>query len=347
MQRELMTDEVRIDVTPFDASHAAQSVELAARAFTVVAEDARPKDSPAFLAHIHGDANPAGRAWIAVARKAGRAVASVAAVPARFRTRSARTVVGYQIGTFVVDASEQRQGLGSRSLAELTKVLITLPGAFIYAYPNPRSQAPLDRLNYQRVAEIPTRIHLPGWRSLSAKRATKIDDRAGNEWELEILRGSAAEVAVRAIDELENEPPGFVRDRRYFLWRFFGPDSADRYEFAVLRSRSTRRAFVLALARHSFKGQRFTILVDAYPNVFPERHALSIRAAQAAGRRSGAWFVYVNTNAEPTVGAPWSMRLPRARNPRPVQLMIYPVNNAISAEELDASLAMTADWNGF
>lgn len=370
-----MADELNIEVTPFDAAHAPAAVELAARAFTVVAADARPKDSAAFLGHIHGDANPAGRAWIAIARRAGRAVASVAAVPARFRTRAGRAIVGYQIGTFVVDPSMQRQGLGSQSLAELTRVLKALPDTFIYAYPNPRSQAVLDRLGYLRVAEIPTLIHPPGWRSLFAPGTTSLRDRAGREWDLTFLRAGDAEKAVRAVGELEREPAGFVRDRRYFLWRFFGPDSAQRYEFVVCTARGEKRAFVLALARHGFKGLRFTILVDAFPNIFaaepalvadePElladepallAHkpalfagdpALAVRAAQVTGRRAGAWFVYLNTSARATPGTPWSVRLPRARNPRPVQLMIYPENSAISADELGASLAMTADWNGF
>ena len=336
-----------IDVTPFEPKHARAAVELAARAFTVVAADARPKDSPAFLAHIHGDANPAGRAWIAFARDDGRDVASVAAVPARFRTRAGRTVIGFQIGTFVVDPSAQRQGLGSRILTELTRVLIGLTDSFVYAYPNPRSQAALDRTGYLRVAEIPTRIHLPNFRSLVAARTPVVRDSDDSEWDLALVRGDEAERAVRTLAVLDREPTGFVRDRSYFLWRFFGPDCGERYEFVHCTSRADERGFVLAIARHRFKGLRFAILVDLFPNLFVDHHALAIRAAQIAGRRSGAWFVYVNTSAPPVRGVPWSVRLPYARNPRPVQLMIYPQNNAIEPEELRASLAMTADWNGF
>jgi len=336
-----------IEVMPFEAKHAAAAVELAARAFTVVAADARPKDSAAFLAHIHGAANPAGRAWIAFAREEGRNVAAVAAVPARFRARADRGVTGYQIGTFVVDPSVQRQGLGSRILVELTRVLVELPDSFVYAYPNPRSQAALDRSGYLRVAEIPTIIHLPTYRSLVAKSATSLRDSPGSAWDLELVQANDAERAIRALGQLAHEPPGFVRDRSYFTWRFFGPDGSERYSFVRCTCAADRRSFVLALARHRFKGLHFAILADVFPNVFVENHALAIRAAQIAARRLGAWFVYVNTNAPGTSGVPWSVRLPRARNPRPVQLMIYPKNNAVAPDELRASLAMTADWNGF
>jgi len=109
---------------------------------------------------MHGDANPSGRAWIAVARENGRDVASVAGLPARFRTRAGRTIVGYQIGTYVVDPSMQRQGLGSRILLELTRVLIGQPDSFVYAYPNPRSQAPLDRSATCARRRDPTFIHM-------------------------------------------------------------------------------------------------------------------------------------------------------------------------------------------
>jgi RimJ/RimL family protein N-acetyltransferase len=338
---------LNIDVTPFGPEHAALAVELAARAFTVVAADARPRDSAVFLGHIHGASNPSGRAWIAIAREEGRAVASVAAVPARFRTRAGKIVIGFQIGTFVVDPALQRQGLGTRILAELTRVLKELPDTFIYAYPNPRSQAVLDRSGYRRVAEIPTVIYLPRWRSLSAKRTRQLEDAGRATWDLAFPRGSEMEAALRAIGDLEVQPAGFIRDRSYFTWRFLGPECAERYDFVVCSARSTQRAFVLALARHQFKSLRFTILVDAFPNVFSTHHALAIRAAEVAARRSGAWFVYLNTSATSQVGTPWSVRLPADRNPRPVQLMLYPENSAIAPADLAESLAMTADWNGF
>jgi GNAT superfamily N-acetyltransferase len=338
---------IDIEVKPFDPALARAAVLLAQRAFAVVSADARPKDSPAFLAHIHGESNPAGKARIAFARQDGRDVATVAAVPARFRTRAGATVIGHQIGTYVVDPEFQRQGLGSRILLELTNVLTELPDSFVYAYPNPRSQAPLDRSGYLRVAEIPTRIHPPTARSLVAKGAKSLRDAGGCEWSLSLARGVEAERTVRDLRPLEREPEGFVRDRGYFLWRFFGPDCNERYEFMICRSLADERGFVLALARHRFKGASFAILVDAFPNVFVEQHSLAIRAAQVAGRDSGAWFVYLNTSAASVHGVPWSVRLPASRNPRPVQLMIYPKNNAISPDELRASLAMTADWNGF
>jgi GNAT superfamily N-acetyltransferase len=338
---------IDIEVKPFEPSLADAAVDLAQRAFTVVSADARPKDSPAFLAHMHGEANPAGRAWIAFAREGGRNVATVAAIPARFRTRAGKTVLGYQIGTFVVDPDYQRQGLGSRILVELTNVLTTLPDSFVYAYPNPRSQAALDRSGYLRVAEIPTRIHLPSLRSLASNGAKSLRDGAGRAWDLSLARGDEAMKIVRELPPLALEPEGFLRDQRYFLWRFFGPDCAARYEFTSCRSRADGRGFVLALARHRFKGASFTILVDAFPNVFVEHHALAIRAAQVAGRASGSWFVYLNTSVAPARGVPWSFRLSAARNPRPVQLMIFPKNNSITPDELRASLAMSADWNGF
>lgn len=338
---------LNIEVAPFEPAHAPLMVDLAARAFAIVAPDERPKDSEAFVAHRHGAANPSGTAWLAIARDDRRAIACVAALPARFRRRDGRLVVGYQIGNYVVDASAQRQGLGGRMLGELMGVLARLPDAFVYGYPNRRSYAPLERLGYVCAAKIPTFILPPAASSLFAGRASSVRSPSGAEWDLAVLRGADAERAVRAMDVADDRASGFVRDREYFSWRFFGPDCEDRYELALCTPRERGQSFALALSRHRFHGITFAILMDTFPSVIAAQRALALRAARIAGRRSGAWFAYVNTNAPPSRGDPWHVRVADARNPRPVHLLVHPTRSAVTPDELGASLAMTADWNGF
>jgi predicted N-acetyltransferase YhbS len=338
---------LNIEVAPFEPAHAPLMVDLAARAFAIVARDERPADSPALVAHRHGDANPSGRAWIAIARDGGRAVACVAALPARFRRRDGRIVVGFQIGNYVVEAAAQRQGLGGRMLGELMRELARLPDAFVYGYPNRRSYAPLERLGYVCAARIPTLVLPPNAGSILAGSATSVRSSRGDAWDLSFARGADAERAVRAMKGGEDRSPGFVRDRDYFVWRFFGPESDSRYDFALCTSRDDGRSFALAMARHRFHGVRFAIVMDAYPNGIAEDRALALRAARVAARRFGAWFAYVNTNASRSRGEPWHVHVPDARNPRPVHLLVHPHHSAVTQGELGASLAMTADWNGF
>ena len=55
---------IGVEVSRFEPHHAEIQVELVARAYANVAESARPKESAAYLKHMQGPANPAGRSWI-------------------------------------------------------------------------------------------------------------------------------------------------------------------------------------------------------------------------------------------------------------------------------------------
>jgi len=126
---------------------------------------------------VHGAKNPAGRAWIAVAREDDRAVGSAAALPARFARKDGRILIGWQVGTFVVDAAQQRKGIGTALLAALSGALKDRPDSFLYSYPNRRSIPVFERHGYSRKGRTPTRIFLPargpgeGWETRRIARA--------------------------------------------------------------------------------------------------------------------------------------------------------------------------------
>lgn len=348
---------LNVEVLPFEPRHAEQHIELAQRAFAVFGEAARPKDSVEFVEHLHGDANPAGRALVASAMLDGRCAGSVSAIPARFQMHDGSQVTGWQIGFFVVDASIQRQGVGTKLLEAITAALKDRVRGFIYAYPNRRSIPVLDRYGYERLASIPTFIHLPSAHALFGP--AHVHDAGAGVWDLESPR--AADLAMELAPIVAGAAgaaggawsAGFVRDEAYFRWRFLGPDADTRYRFVVCREREGQGAFVIALARHVFIGLRFAILVDACPDVLASRLGIAVKAAQAMGKLDGARLVYVNTNAlqgsrnEKPAGVPWRVRIPASRNPRPVELMMYPGTSTVIAEELKQSLVMTADWMGF
>lgn len=332
-----------VEVSLFEDRHAEAQLELVRSAFSGVPEGARPKETVETLRHMHGEANPAGRAWLAFARRDGRGVGSVAAVPYRFRRRDGATLTGWQIGTFVVDASAQRQGVGRALLDALTARLETLPESFVYTYPNPRSIGVFDRHGYQRLASVPTRIHPPWPRPGPA---------AG--WSVRRIEAREVPAELAQLAAPDPPPPGFVRDARYFAWRFCGPSAAGRYRFVACRGPSGREGLVVALASHHFVGLRFGVLADAFPDVLDRHYGIALRAAGAEARRAGAWLLYVNSNVR-RLGAgrarparvPWSVPIPDSRNPRPVVLLYHPRGAAVGAEELAGSLAMTADWGGF
>jgi predicted N-acetyltransferase YhbS len=332
---------LNVEVSLFEDRHAEAQLDLVRSAFSIVPEGARPKESVDTLRHMHGEANPAGRAWMAFARFDGRLVGSVAAVPYRFRRRDGVGVTGWQIGTFAVDASAQRQGVGRALLDGITADLERLPESFVYTYPNQRSIAVFDRHGYQRLGSVPTRIHPPWPGSASG-------------WALRRIETREVPAELAQVAPADPPPPGFVRDASYFRWRFCGPSAEERYRFVACRGPSGREGFVVALASHRFLGLRFGVLADACPDVLDRHYGIALRAAGAEARRAGAWLLYVNSNVRRLGGGrarparvPWSVPVPDSRNPRPIELLYHPRGAAVGPEELAGSLAMTADWGGF
>jgi hypothetical protein len=133
----------------------------------------------------------------------------------------------------------------------------------------------------------------------------------------------------------------FVRDRAYFHWRTLHSEADARYRFVWMRRRDGDEAIALALGTHRFKGLTFTIVVDAWPDVLDEHMDLLV---QAAGRCGTGRLVYLNTNRP--IGTMLSMRVPHARDPRPVELLAFP-SGAVTPGELAGAPVITADWMGF
>ena len=330
---------IDVEVTPYEERHAATQVDLQARAFTVVAESARPTDSAAWLHHFHGPANPAGRALIALAREGEQVVGSASAIAARFRRPDGRVLVGWQVGTFVVDAAQQRKGIGSKLLVALTEALEERTDDFVYSYPNSRSIPVFDRHGYDRHGRTPTRIFLPA-------------AGPGRAWELRVVeRDEAAALAAEAdgaaAGGTAGEPSGFVRDAPYFRWRFCAPEAGDRYRFVEARERDGDGRFVLALASHRFAGLSFGVLADTCPALSGPRLGVAVRAALAAGRSAGAWLLYATTSLDGDARAPWRVPVPESRDPRPVVLVMPRTTDGTLAREVATSAVATADWGGF
>jgi predicted N-acetyltransferase YhbS len=339
---------LKVEAHRFEPEHAEPLQALMQRAFSIVPEDARPKDTPAFLTHMLGQANPAGSAMLSIASDDDRWVGSASGTAMRFRRSDGKIVTGYQVGYFVVDSSVQRQGMGKKLIQSLTEALRQLPDSFIYTYPNARSIAVFDRLQYQRLKSVSTRILLPHPSMFTGASRGQLNLGNGIKADLEFVDSQSLLQRLENIRVDDGKKAGFVRDVAYFKWRFLGPDADRRYHFVYVRANGSDT--VLALARHGFHGIKFAVLVDALPELTAERYSLITRAAQAAGWKNQAPFVYLNTSIGSGLAFQAStggVDVPDRFNPRPVRLLMEPQTSTIKPEELSDSLIMTADWMGF
>ncbi|MBO6948113.1 MAG: GNAT family N-acetyltransferase [Rhodospirillales bacterium] len=345
-----------VDIFTYESGYADELHALIESAFSAQPPHARPKDSTAYLDYMQGPSNPAGRAIVAATRKDGVLTGNISATPFHFTTRDGRTMTGYQLGSVVVGAQYQREGIGGRLVRAITAHLDGIPDSFTYIYPNTRSEPVLRRNGYRPARDVPTYIHFPAYRSFfpGNRQDTRIVDRHLGAWSVSIC-GLADALAI-ATDWPDAPMPstGFTRGPGFFRWRFGGPGTENRYRFAVCRREDGDDAFALSIARHAFSGIRFAIPVDLLSQD-PTRHfGLALKAAQTIGGRDGERFVYVNSNiprlknpATVSSDRPWGVPVPSLFNPRPVRLLYYPRDDLQLAEELDAGIAMTGDWMGF
>jgi predicted N-acetyltransferase YhbS len=327
---------LKIHAHPAEPRDAELFVELAARAFAHVPEHARPKDRPEYVAHTHGPSNPAGRGLVALAESEGRVVGHVGAIPFRFLRRDGTRTTGWQIGCYVVDGSEQRKGIGQAILAELSAAVAREERrGFLFGYPNRRSLGPLLKLGGREVARARTLLVPP-------RPGRTLRDEQGRSWAVQQVDAEMAESALRHQRFGEPQRGAFVRDADYFRWRFLAGEAAPRYRFALAAPEGGGESLLLALAEHRVNGVRFTILVDAVPDVFGARMGLALRAARIAG---GGRPVYLTTNVR-WKGGPIAFALPERFDPRPVVDVLMPGGEEI-ASELGEAPILTADWMGF
>jgi hypothetical protein len=276
---------------------------------------------------------------VTLARSEGRIVGHVSAIPARFEKKEGTQAVGWQIGCFVVGASVQRQGVGRALLASLTEPLSKRDRAFVYGYPNPRSFGVLVQHGYVSALRAPTWIACPS--PLRLGSASTVRARDGSVWDVERVDAASARSILAQGTDRTPRAGAFVRDRAYFTWRTLHAEADARYRFVSLRRRGGDGTIVVALGSHRFKGLTFTILVDAWPDVIEERLGLLV---EVAGRMGPGRLVYLNTNRP--IDAVLSMRVPRARDPRPVELLVFP-GTAVATAEIGGAPVITADWMGF
>ncbi len=324
------------------ATHAAEPrdaelfVELAARAFAHVPEHARPKERPEFVAHTHGPENPAGRGLVTLAHEGETLVGHVGAIPFRFLRRDGALATGWQIGCYVVDGSQQRKGIGKAILADLSAAVAREPrGGFLFGYPNRRSLGPLLKLGGREVARARTLLVAP---SLSRT----VRDASGRRWVAQSLDAEDARIALGRVRCPDACRGAFVRDAAWFQWRFLAPAAASRYRFALAAPEGGGESLLLALSEHEVNGVRFTILVDALPELDAQRQGLAVALARAAG---GGKPVYLTTNLRWARG-PLAFALPERFDPRPVVDVLMPGGDEF-AEELGGAPIQTGDWMGF
>ena len=344
-----------VDIFTYESGYADELHALIESAFSAQPAHARPKDSTAYLDYMQGPSNPAGRAIVAATRKNGALAGNISATPFRFTTREGRVLTGYQLGSVVVGAQHQREGIGGRLVRAITAHLDGLPDSFTYIYPNTRSEPVLLRNGYLPAREVPTYIHFPAFRSFRGlQRNARIVDRRLGSWSVSVC--SLTDALAIATDWPDTPMPstGFTRGPGFFRWRFGGPGTESRYRFAVCRRENGDDAFALSIARHTFSGIRFAIPVDLLSRNPAGHYGLALKAAQAIGGRDGERFVYVNSNIPRLNGTtalrsdrPWGAQVPSVFNPRPVRLLYYPREDIRLAQELDAGIAMTGDWMGF
>jgi predicted N-acetyltransferase YhbS len=322
---------LKITTRPAEPGDAQRFLEIAARAFAAAPEHARPKDRPEFVAHTHGPSNPAGAGWVTLAEEAGTLVGHVGAIPFRFRRRDGATIVGRQIGCYVVDGAHQGKGIGQAMLADQMRTLARdEPDRFLYGYPNLKSLGPLLKQGGKEFSRARTRIVLPG--------------RSGSHTgPIERIEATTARQVLEAMPDPPARPSSFVRDKAFFRWRFLAQPAATRYGFAVSRRASGEPDLLLALAEHTALGRKFTILVDVFPEVSGARLGEAVLAARAAG---GGKPVYTTTNDRWTSG-PLSIAVPRRFDPRPVVGILMPVGRGDVAADLATAPIRTGDWMGF
>jgi GNAT superfamily N-acetyltransferase len=346
------------DCLPFDSGHAEIIVELGQRAFSAVPEYTRPKDTADHLRRILGRENPGGQTWFAMARERDRCVGTAAATPFRFRTRAGRLLTGFQLGSIAIDPSFQRQGVGSRLIAEITAYLADKPDSFTYIYPNTRSMQVLLRQGYETAAAIPTYVHLPTVAFLGipgrAEAKFLVRDGYGGSWDVEIVTPSVLSRAMALFPEDDGGAGGFIRDAAYCRWRYCGPHTESRYQFAVLRPQTGNGGAVVVLTSHEFNGIRFTIVVDLF-SASPSRHyGPAITAAQIYGSRAWARLVYSASNI-PILAClrrglkakSWRVTVPDFANPRPIKLLLHTESSGVDRDELANGVAPAGDWMGF
>lgn len=331
---------LRVETRPFERPDADLYVELGRLAFASVPPAQRVRDTAERVAHLHGPANPAGRAIVTLARVEDRVVGHASALPARYLDRGGARRTGWQIGCFVVDPRVQRQGVGRGLVEALSREVAARTGDFVYTFPNPRSLPVFERHGYVRIGSAPTRIVVGRRRASAASGDVAL---AGGFQARAIDAAQAVELVAR-IDVPREQRGAFVRDAAWFAWRFLGNAVAPGYRFAQL-SHASHGEHAVAIAEHAFRGVTFSVLADALPAL--DAHTLpgAIRCAASLG---ASRLVYVTTNL-PAIGSGFTQlgsRIPSRLDPRPVELLVLP-GGAVDARELAAAPILTADWMGF
>jgi predicted N-acetyltransferase YhbS len=321
---------------PYVDGDAREYVRLAASAFAAARADARPTESAAFVAHIHSQANPAGRSYATLAEHEGQVVGHLSAIPFRFLRRDGEPLVCWQLGLFAVSAELQRGGIGAKLLRQqIAELQRERPQDCAYGYPNPRSLGLLLGWGLEPAAVVPAYLVPP-----RARRGA-LRDGAG-AFEIDALDAAGA---VRALEGVRCDAPArgrFVRDAAYFRWRFLGAEADRRYRFLVLGRRGGGDRTLLVLAEHRAFGLRFTVLVDGAPDLAQGRLGLALRAVQRALPRRP---IYLTTNASLREGPP-ALRVPRRLDPRPVLPFALPGSERFRPELGQASY-LTGDWMSF
>jgi len=240
------------------------------------------------------------------------------------------------VSCFVVDGSVQRQGVGQALFAELLAAIgRDERGGFVFTHPNPRSHGLFLRFGARELVRARTLLIAPalrrGWTDEQERR-----------WKVSELDPESARAELSRLAFPEPQRGAFLRDAEFFRWRFLDAPAAPRCRFARAAPDGGGESLLLAFGEHRARGVRFTILVDAVPDPFRGRFALALRAARGAGGRRP---LYLTTNARWEDG-PLAFSVPRALDPRPVFLVLFPGHDELAPELAQAPI-LTGDWMSF
>lgn len=302
----------------------------------------------ATLANLYEN-NPAGAAFLAVARDGKKWAGTLAAIPFRVRIAPDETITAYQLSDAVVSPAYRRRSVLTRLVELLTRELNALPRTVTFTFPNRRSRTAFTRNGFRRIRTLPTRFYFPSPAGMAFHLdAEKKIYRKFNRPVARCREVGHAEAAGLTAGR-DTILPRLVRDRGYLEWRYFQPPGEERFRLLAIERVKTGETQVAALACHRYRRGKYTIFLELLPQAEEDNPRWLSGLLLTMGRRGGCGLLYANERiGGGLLGPAWGAPLPERFNPRPVEMLIHPRpgNEELEKQFLKVKFT-TADWLGF